>query len=88
MTAAVKPDRALVVVWAALLLATAVSVAVHEGLGAGATVVVLVVVVAFVKLWLVGRWFMELRHAPVALRRAFDAYAVVVPVVLLGVLLS
>jgi hypothetical protein len=89
MTAAsVRPDRALVVVWAVLLLATAASVAVHEGLGAGTTAAVLVVMVAFVKLWLVGRWFMELRSAPPVLRRLFDAYAVVVPVVLLAVLLA
>ncbi|HEY2226061.1 cytochrome C oxidase subunit IV family protein [Actinomycetospora sp.] len=81
-------DRTLVAVWAALLLATAVSVAVHEGLGLGATTVLVVVAVAFVKVWLVGRYFMELRHAPPVLRRAFDAYVVVVPVVLAAVLLA
>lgn len=88
MTAAVARERALVVVWLGLLLATALSVAVHEGLGTGPTVVVLVVVVAFAKVWLVGRWFMELRSAPPVLRRCFDAYAVVVPLVLLAVLLD
>lgn len=88
MTAVVARERAFVVVWIGLLLLTAVSVAVHEGLGVGPTVVVLVVVAAFVKVWLVGRWFMELRGAPPVLRRCFDAYAVVVPVVLLAVLLA
>jgi hypothetical protein len=81
-------DRTLVAVWAALLLATAVSVAVHEGLGPGPTTVLVVVAVAFVKVWLVGRYFMELRHAPPVLRRLFDAYVVVVPVVLAVVLLA
>jgi hypothetical protein len=81
-------DRTLAAVWAGLLLATAVSVAVHEGLGGGALAVLLVIAAAFVKVWLVGRYFMELRHAPPLLRRAFDAYAVVVPVVLAAVLLA
>lgn len=88
MTAVVGRERALVVVWIGLLLLTAVSVAVHEGLGAGPTVIVLVVVAAFAKVWLVGRWFMELRNAAPVLRRCFDAYAVVVPVVLVAVLLT
>jgi hypothetical protein len=81
-------DRTLVAVWAALLLATAVSVAVHEALGPGPTTVLVVVAVAFVKVWLVGRYFMELRHAPPVLRRLFDAYVVAVPVVLAAVLLA
>ena len=36
-----------------------------------------ILLVAFVKLYLVGRHFMELRTAPFALRRALDTYALV-----------
>ncbi|GAA4737142.1 cytochrome C oxidase subunit IV family protein [Actinomycetospora chibensis] len=81
------PTRTLVTVWAALIIATAVSVAIHLGLGAGAAAIVAVLVLAFVKVWLVGRHFMELRDAPAILRRLFDGYVVVVPVVLAGILL-
>lgn len=79
--------QTLVAVWAVLILATAVSVAVHLGLGAGTVAIVAVLVLAFVKVWLVGRHFMELRRAPAVLRRLFDGYVVVVPVVLGGILL-
>jgi hypothetical protein len=41
-------------------------------------------VVAFVKLRLVGLDFMELRHAPLALRLVFEAYTVILASVLLG----
>lgn len=33
---------------------------------------------SFLKVWLVGEWFMELREAPSWLRRAFGAWVVVV----------
>jgi hypothetical protein len=36
-----------------------------------------VLVIAFAKTWAVGRWFMELRFAPRALRLAFDGWVVV-----------
>ena len=88
MTVVPITDRTLVAVWAALVLATVVSIGVHEGLGVGAVATVIVLVLAFVKVWLVGRWFMELRDAPTLLRRLLDGYVVVVPIVLLAVLLS
>jgi hypothetical protein len=39
---------------------------------------VLVIVIAFVKVRFVGRYFMELRHAPVPLLAIFEGYCVVV----------
>jgi caa(3)-type oxidase subunit IV len=81
-------DRTLAAVWAVLVVATLASVGVHEGLGAGTIATLAVLALAFVKVWLVGRWFMELREAPTVLRRLFDAYVVVVPVALAGILLA
>ncbi len=66
------------VVWIGLVVVTLVSwwAGVHHPpTGAGARVVAAgVLVVAFAKAWVVGREFMELRHAPTFLRRAFDAW--------------
>jgi len=41
------------------------------------------IVVAFIKVWIVGFQFMELRHAPRWLRHTFDAWVVAVCVALL-----
>jgi Na+-translocating ferredoxin:NAD+ oxidoreductase RnfA subunit len=46
-----------------------------------------VIVVAFIKVWIVGFQFMELRHAPRWLRHAFDAWIVAVCVALLVICL-
>ncbi len=46
-----------------------------------------VIVVAFLKVWIVGFQFMELRHAPRWLRHAFDAWIVAVGVALLVICL-
>lgn len=67
------------VVWLVLIAATLVSwgVGTDHGIAAElATVVVLVV--AFVKVRLVGMYFMELKAAPAPLRLAFECYCVVV----------
>ncbi|MFZ2175303.1 MAG: cytochrome C oxidase subunit IV family protein [Rhodococcus sp. (in: high G+C Gram-positive bacteria)] len=73
-------------VWAALVAVTLVSwlVASIHGAGAdvartGATVALLL---AFLKAWIVGREFMEIRHAPRVLRIAFGGWVVVVGTVL------
>ena len=44
---------------------------------------VAILVIAFLKVRLVGLEFMELRHAPVALRAAFEAWGVLVCAALL-----
>lgn len=44
----------------------------------GGAAVPLATAVAFAKVWLIGRHFMDLRDAAVPLRRAFDAWTVVV----------
>lgn len=69
------------VVWLALVAATGLSWEFGHGLGFGdqyryATVVV--VLIAFVKVRFVFLEFMELRHAPAALRAAFEAWTVIV----------
>jgi hypothetical protein len=68
-------------VWTLLVVATITS----WSLG-GATVAVLVV--AFVKVRLVGLYFMELRSAPVPLRLLFEGWVVVVCSILIGLYLS
>ena len=60
--------------WLFLVAATIVSWAVGAEHGTGSLVVVVVLGIAAVKVRLVGLDFMELRHAPFALRAAFEAY--------------
>ncbi|MEM7466808.1 MAG: cytochrome C oxidase subunit IV family protein [Pseudomonadota bacterium] len=52
---------------------------------AGAIATARVIFVAFVKVWIVGFQFMELRHAPRWLRHAFDAWIVVMCVALVTI---
>lgn len=66
-------------VWLALMLATAVSwwLGADHGVGVEeATIAVLTV--AFIKVRFIGMYFMELRHAPPALRLLFEGWVVVV----------
>lgn len=70
-------------VWAALAAATLASwwLGIDEGGAPGdgaSAATVAVIVIAFVKIRFVGRHFMELRHAPLALRLILDAYVVIV----------
>ncbi|TQK31520.1 cytochrome C oxidase subunit IV family protein [Arthrobacter sp. SLBN-53] len=62
--------------WLLLVAATVLSWAVGAEHGTGSLVAVLVLGIAAVKVRLVGLDFMELRHAPIALRAAFEAYCV------------
>lgn len=73
--------------WLILMVATAVSFAVGAEHGTGSSVVVIVLAIAAIKMRLVGLDFMELRHAPVPLRAAFEAYCFVVWAVLSGLYL-
>lgn len=77
-----RPDRTTIV-WLALVIATCLSWWLHVGgptsrsaASAG------IIVVAFIKVRLIGRDFMELRRAPRGLRVLLDLYTTVVPVAL------
>jgi caa(3)-type oxidase subunit IV len=76
-------------VWLALVVATLISwrVGTDTGLHAhlAATVVLLV---AFLKVRLVGAYFMELRDAPLPLRLIFDGYCLIVCTVLVVMYLA
>lgn len=79
----VRASRTAVLVWGALMAATLASwwLGIDEGgdPGDGASVATAaVIVIAFVKIRFVGRYFMELRDAPLILRVILDAYVVVV----------
>lgn len=62
--------------WLFLVAATIVSWAVGAEHGTGSLVAFVVLAIAAVKVRLVGLDFMELRHAPFALRAAFETYCV------------
>ena len=64
------------VVWFALVVATAVSWYLGTGDGDPRTVTTVVVAVALVKTRFVLRYFMEVRHAPTALRLLADAWVI------------
>ena len=70
------------VTWLILVAATIVSWAVGAEHGTGSAVAVLVLAIAAVKVRLVGLDFMELRHAPLWLRLAFEGWTLVVCVAL------
>jgi Prokaryotic Cytochrome C oxidase subunit IV len=62
--------------WLLLVAATLVSWAVGADHGTGSMVAVVVLAIAATKVRLVGLDFMELRHAPIPLRAAFECYCV------------
>lgn len=62
--------------WLFLVAATLLSWAVGADHGTGSAVAVLVLAIAAIKVRLVGLDFMELRHAPIPLRAAFEVYCV------------
>ncbi|MGW6497691.1 cytochrome C oxidase subunit IV family protein [Nonomuraea angiospora] len=66
-----------VVAWLVLMGATAISWYLGDGHGARQFATVVVLAVAFVKVYLVGRYFMELGQAPRALRLLFGGWTVV-----------
>jgi hypothetical protein len=78
-----RTSRTALIVGSALVIATLASwwLGIDEGgdPGGGASVATAgVIVIAFVKVWFVGRHFMELREAPLLLRLAFDVYVVAI----------
>ncbi|WP_433518224.1 cytochrome C oxidase subunit IV family protein [Nonomuraea sp. CA-143628] len=73
------------VVWLVLMAATVVSWYLGDGHGTRRLATVVVLAVAFVKVYLVGRYFMELREAPRVLRLLFGAWTLVVCAVLVAI---
>lgn len=73
--------------WLILIAATLASWAVGADHGTGSLVVVAVLGIAAIKVRLVGLDFMELRHAPIPLRVAFEIYCVGLWAVLSGIYL-
>lgn len=74
------------VVWVLLVAATLLSfwLGTDHGLSSAQSRTILILVVAFVKVRLVGLYFMELRTAPGALRALFEAYCAAACVTLLS----
>lgn len=70
--------------WAILVVLAVVIPIVSVESHAGDLAVVLVLALASIKIRLVGLDFMEIRHAPVELRLAFEAYCAGLWVVLAG----
>ena len=62
--------------WLLLVAATVLSWAVGAEHGTGSMVAVAVLAIAAIKVRYVGLDFMELRHAPILLRAAFEGYCV------------
>jgi sugar phosphate permease len=75
--------------WAALVVATLAAwwLGTDHGLHDKTAACAVLLTVAFGKVYLIGMQFMELRHADARLRRAFQAYCVVVCVGLVGMLI-
>lgn len=74
-------------VWLVLVAVTVVSWAVGAEHGVGSSVAVVVLALALVKVRFVGLDFMELRHAPLVLRAVFEAYCIILWMVLAGMYL-
>jgi len=77
MTRTVLRPDAITALWTFLVFATALSwwLGADHGLGSGRAMTAVVLAIAFAKAWAVGRWFMDLRRAPRALRAGFDLWA-------------
>lgn len=75
--------------WVVLILATVVSwtLGTQHGFNNYTLASVAILLIAFIKVRLVGLYFMELREAPTVLRGLFEAYCVVVCVVVVGTFL-
>lgn len=71
-------------VWLVLVVVTLLSWALGADHGVGSAVGVVVLGLAVVKVRFVGLDFMELRNAPLMLRAPFEAYCIILWVVLAG----
>ncbi|MCX2934255.1 cytochrome C oxidase subunit IV family protein [Mycobacterium sp. CVI_P3] len=74
------------VVWAILIGATVVSLLLGEHSYSSSSLAgSAILVIAFVKVYLVGANFMELKEAPTALRAVFSAYCILACAALVGI---
>ena len=80
-------SNATTVAWLILMVATGVGWWLGQTPKGMALATTGVIIVAFIKVWIVGFQFMELRHAPRWLRHGFDAWIIAVSVALLVVCL-
>lgn len=78
------------VVWFVLIGATLVSwhLGADHGIQNHRVATVLILLVAFIKVRFVGLYFMELRNAPIRLRRIFETHCVIVCSVVEGLYLA
>ena len=76
-------------VWVVLITATAVSwtLGTQHGTHNHELASVIILLIAFIKVRLVGMYFMELREAPDVLRGLFEAYCAIVCTVVVSVFL-
>lgn len=79
-------------VWSVLVLATIVSWLLGTDASGGSDgdhsmASIVIVLIAFVKVRLIGLYFMELREAPMSLRGLFEGYCAAVCAVVLGMYL-
>jgi heme/copper-type cytochrome/quinol oxidase subunit 4 len=74
-------------IWAVLIFATVVSwtLGSENGFHDHKQVSVIILLIAFIKLRLIGLYFMELRSAPRVLHGLFETYCLVVGTVVTGV---
>jgi Prokaryotic Cytochrome C oxidase subunit IV len=87
LTAASILKTSAIRAWLVLMAATLVSWYLGDGHGSPQLATVLVIAVAFIKVYLVGHSFMELRNAPIPLRAAFGGWAAVVCLALVALYL-
>ena len=73
--------------WLLLMALTLFSWSLGAGHGVGTLVTISALILAFFKVSVVGRYFMELRFAPRALTLIFQGWAVFVCAVLIGIYL-
>lgn len=73
-------NRSILTVWVLLLGATVVAwqLGSDHGVGDTRTAAVVILVIAFVKVRMVGRYFMEIRESPIALAVIFDGWLIAV----------
>lgn len=76
------------ITWALLVLVTILNPFLSDGHTASGAAMAAVLVLAAVKVRLVGLDFMELRHAPLAMRLAFEGYCLALATTLVVVYLT
>ena len=76
-------------IWIVLILATMTSLALgsEHGINNHTLASTAILLIAFIKVRLVGLYFMELREAPTVLRGLFEAYCFIVCTLVIGVFL-